>query len=93
MQLLFRLIVDLRMVHTRLNLTPTFSIKIRRDPFRVLYSNKFDINDRCFELGNLLLTARERQYMIPVSSLWFSRMYLIISFTTWAELDGFETTL
>lgn len=93
MQSLFRLIVDLRMVHTRLNLTPAFSIKIRCDPLRVLYSNKFDINDLCFELGNSLLTARERQYMIPVSSRWFSRMYFTISLTTWAELDGFETTL
>ena len=93
MQFLFRLIVDLRMVHTRLNLTPAFLIEIRRDPLRVLYSNKFDINDRHFELGNLLLTARERQYMIPVSSRWFSRMYLTISLTICAALDGFETTL
>jgi hypothetical protein len=93
MQFLLRFIVDLRMVHTRLNLTPAFRIEIRRDPLRVLYSNKFDINDGCFELGNPLLTARERQYMIPVSSRWFSRMYLTMSLTTCAELDGFETTL
>jgi hypothetical protein len=71
MQFLFRLIADLRMVHTRLNLTPAFSIEIERDPLRVLYNNKCDINDGCFELRNPLLTARERQYMIPVSSRCF----------------------
>jgi hypothetical protein len=74
MQFLFRLIVNVRMVHTRLDSTPAFSIEITRDPLRVLYNNRFDINDRSFELGNPLLTARERQYMIPVSSQWFSRM-------------------
>lgn len=93
MQFLFRLIVDLRMVHTRLDLTLAFSIEIKRDPLRVLYNNKFDINDGYFELGNPLLTARERQYIIPVSSRWFSNMYFTISFTTCFALDGFETTL
>ena len=83
------------MVHTRLNLTLAFSIEIKRDPLRVLYNDKFDINDGClcFELGNSLLTARERQYIIPVSSRWFSKMYFTISFTTCFALDGFETTL
>jgi hypothetical protein len=93
MQFLFCLTVNLRMVHTRLNLTLAFSIEIKGDPLRVLYNNKFDLNDGCFEVGNPLLTARERQYMIPVSSRCFSRMYLTISRTIWAELDGFETTL
>ena len=41
MQFLFRLFVDLRMVHTRLNLTSAFSIEIKRDPLRVLYNNNF----------------------------------------------------
>jgi len=93
MQFFFRLIVDLRMVYTRLNLTPAFRIEVRRDPLRVLYSNRSDINDQCFESRNPLLTARERQYMIPVSSRWVSRMYLTICLTTWAVLDGLETTL
>jgi hypothetical protein len=93
MQLLFRPIADLRMVHTRLNLTPAFRSEIKRDPLRVLYNSKLEINRRHFKLGNPLLTARERQYMIPVSSRWLSKMYLTISFTTCAALEGFETTL
>jgi len=92
MQFLFFLIVDLRMVHTRLDSTLTFNAEIKGDPLRVLH-DKFDINDGCFGLGHPLLTARERQYIIPVSSQWFSRMYLAISFTTCAAFDDFETTL
>ena len=39
-QFLLRLIVDLRMIHTRLDSTLTLSIQICRDPLRVLHKSE-----------------------------------------------------
>ena len=90
MEVLFRLIVDIRMINPRLNLALALLIKLYRDSVCILHQER-DISHE--HSKRMVLTSRERQYTIPVSLGWCSSMYLAISRTAAIRSEDFGSTL
>ena len=89
-EVLFRLIVDIRMINPRLNLALALLIKLYRDSVCILHQER-DISHG--HSKRIVLTSRERQYTIPVSLGWCSSMYLAISRTAAIRSEDFGSTL
>ena len=93
MEVLLRFVVDLGVVNARLDPALALIIKLLRDSPRVLQGIRHQTTPSTCILKREVLTARDRQYTIPVSFRWRSSMYLAMSRTGPARFDDLGRTL
>ena len=94
MEVVLRFVIDLSVIYTCLNTALALTTKLSRDSLRVLRGQ--DVNNGTFDShskGKRGLTARDRQYTIPVWFGWLSRMYLTMSRTALVAFGDFGRTL